>query len=103
MANQFHEFPAACLIGGFNQNCPDRVYTEGLSVLLLLLDEVVVAAKLFEHVGHDHAASVSLVAEVREFVTFGAICESQREERIRFHWHALRLIDFLPKELSANF
>jgi hypothetical protein len=51
-------------------------------VLLLLLDEVIIAAKLLEHVRHDHAASVSFVAEVRELLAIGTLGESQRKERV---------------------
>src|ERR1017187_6557084 len=68
MADQIHELLAACFVRGFNQDRSNGVDTEGLPVLLLLLDEVVVAAKLLEHVSHDHAASVSLVAKVHKLV-----------------------------------
>src|ERR1039458_7717711 len=94
MADQIHQLLAACLVRGFHQDGPNGVNPEGLSVLLLLLNEVVVGAKLLEHVGHDHAASVSLVAEVRELLALGTIRKTQRKERVGLNRQALGLVNF---------
>ena len=103
MADQIHELLAACLVRGFHQDRPNGVDTESLPVLLLLLDEVVVAAKLLEHVRHDHAATISLVAVVREMMALGTIRKTQREERVGLNRQSLVLVNFLPKELAAHF
>jgi hypothetical protein len=71
-------------------------------VFLLLLNQVVVSAKLLEHVRHDHAAAVSLVAEVRELLALGTIGKAQRKERVGFNRVSLGLVNFLPKELAAD-
>src|ERR1035438_720150 len=101
MADEFHELFAASFIRGFNQDRPNRVDTEGLPVLLLFLNEVVVSAKLLEHVGHHHTASVSLVAKVNEQVAHRAVCKSQAEQRIRLDRHAFGFVSLLPEDLAA--
>lgn len=71
---------------------------ERFLVLSLLLNEVVVAAKLLEHVRHDHAASVGLIAEVRELMAPGTIGKAQRKEGVGLDRH----VNFLPEELAAQ-
>src|ERR1035441_10489416 len=74
---------------------------EGLFMPLLLLDEVVIAAKLPQHVGNDHSAAVSLVEEVRELPIRWAVLETQGEESVRLNRYSLGLFNLLPKELAA--
>jgi hypothetical protein len=103
MADYFHELFAAGLIRGFNQYGPHGMNAEGLAVLLLFFDEVVVAAKLLEHVRHDHAASVSLIAEVGQLLTLDAVGKAQRKKGIGLDRHSLGLVKLLPEELAAHF
>ena len=46
-------------------------------------------------------AAVCLVEEVGEVPLPFAIFETQRKESIRFDWHSLSLVNFLPKQLAA--
>jgi hypothetical protein len=72
MVHQLHEPLASCLVGRLDQHGTDRVNAEGVLVALLPLDEMVVAAELLEHVGHDHGAAVGFVQEVGNLLALGA-------------------------------
>src|ERR1035437_7582416 len=74
---------------------------EGLFVPLLLLDEVVVSAKLPKQVGQDLRAAVGLVEEVGEPPILRPFLESQGKESVRLNRHSLGLVNLLPKELPA--
>jgi|ERR1022692_1520935 hypothetical protein len=102
MADEFHQPLASGFVSRLDKNRPDRMDPESLFVLLLFLDEVVVAARLPKHVGHDHGAAVSFVEEVRELPTLRTILEAQGKESIRLNWHSLGVVNFLPKELAAD-
>jgi hypothetical protein len=101
MVDEFHQPLAPRFVSRLDKNRPDGMDAEGLFISLLLLDEVVVSAKLSEHVGQDHGAAVRLVEEVGELPILWAILEAQRKESIRFDWHSLSLVNFLPKQLAA--
>ena len=71
-------------------------------VLLLLFDKMVVGVELLQHVRHDHAASVSLIAEVGELMPLAAVANTQRKKGIGLDRQSLGFISFLPEELASN-
>jgi hypothetical protein len=61
---QFHQFARSWLVCGFDEHGANWVNTECPFVPLLTLDEMVIRAELFEHVGLGHCASIRFVAKV---------------------------------------
>src|ERR1035441_9403376 len=102
MVDEFHQPLASRFVSRLDKNRPHRVDAECLLVPLLYLDEVVVCAKLPQHVGDHHRAAVSLVEEVSELSILRAVLEAQGKESIRLDRHTLGLVNFLPKELAAH-
>src|SRR5665213_4385274 len=86
--NQLHQLAGARLVCGFDEHGTDRMDAESFLVLLLALNEVVVRAEFFQHVGHRHGASVCFVAEVGDAV----IGKAQTEQRIRFYRESLHSV-----------
>src|ERR1035437_3875185 len=95
MADEFHELLASCLFCGLHQDRPNRVDMEGLPMLLLLLDEMVIAPELLEHVGHDHATSVNLPSDLRGFESRLSPPYTQALTKSR-GWRHLSKIERLP-------
>jgi hypothetical protein len=101
MLGELHELYGPGFLSGFDEHGADWVDTEGLLVPLLLLDEVVVAAKLLKHVGYHHRAAVGFVKEVGELLTLRTARKPQRKERVRLDGEPLGFRNLLPKELAA--
>src|SRR5688500_1765000 len=82
MLGQFHQLPSARLVCSLDEHSANRVHAEGLFVLLLSFDEVVVGSEFLEHVGHWHGAAICFVAEVNDLVLGSARGKAQGKSSV---------------------
>src|SRR5689334_21058369 len=69
--------------------------------MLVLLDEVVVATKLPQHVRHAHTAAVGLVEKMCKLIISGSFSKAQRKHRVGFDGQTLGVVSLFPKAFST--
>ena len=96
--SQFHQLARSWFVCSLDEHGSDWVNAERSFVLLLTLDEMVVGAEFFEHVGLRHRAPVRFVAKVGKPDIFRTFRYSKAEQGVRLHGEALGFdVVFFPE------